>query len=317
MVAAGLVIVARADRGLLAAAGSTRRLTNNDSVPAVIAVVAGALVGTTALLFVFLILFYKAKRDSLYPPRPNLKTQGSLTPAGPEARSSEPPVFEIVDYRTTDTESPVEEPQKSQDNPKAVATETGKNEEKLYKKDSLLTHDGCASTEKEAIVTEKERACAADGCSYQATWHPTHCCGRCCDGKDGHGTRCEMKLMPDQGQMELVTESSDSATKQLDVKAATLADKALGQDAGKSIYGMILDRDGPKDASISAKAGSTPKAPMLVNTLASLESEEVMSSPARLHVVKTTESLDAGVGYRSRFCCVSCPCTTVNDPVLK
>merc|ERR1712070_1130866 len=36
------------------------------------------------------------------------------------------------------------------------------------------------------------RPCAHEGCTYAATWHPTHCCGACAHG-NGHGGCCEKK----------------------------------------------------------------------------------------------------------------------------
>jgi len=43
----------------------------------------------------------------------------------------------------------------------------------------------------------KPRACAREGCSFAATWHPTHCCGSCAHSKGEHGPRCEHKPMPE------------------------------------------------------------------------------------------------------------------------
>jgi len=36
-----------------------------------------------------------------------------------------------------------------------------------------------------------QRPCAREGCSFAATWHPTHCCEGCRNSKHHHGKRCE------------------------------------------------------------------------------------------------------------------------------
>ncbi|CAE8634285.1 unnamed protein product, partial [Polarella glacialis] len=43
---------------------------------------------------------------------------------------------------------------------------------------------------------EQPRACATPGCSFQATWHPTHCCKACAaHGADAHGPKCERQAI--------------------------------------------------------------------------------------------------------------------------
>jgi hypothetical protein len=40
----------------------------------------------------------------------------------------------------------------------------------------------------------QERPCATPGCSFKATWHPTHCCVGCKDhGGACHGPKCERR----------------------------------------------------------------------------------------------------------------------------
>jgi len=41
------------------------------------------------------------------------------------------------------------------------------------------------------------KMCARPGCKFQVTWHTTHCCHACKDGK-GHGGRCERKKAPQE-----------------------------------------------------------------------------------------------------------------------
>merc|ERR1712061_477535 len=38
------------------------------------------------------------------------------------------------------------------------------------------------------------RPCAAEGCTFAATWHPTHCCRACLHGLGSHGARCARKV---------------------------------------------------------------------------------------------------------------------------
>jgi len=57
------------------------------------------------------------------------------------------------------------------------------------------------------------RPCAREGCPFQATWHPSHCCACCMAGTgENHGGRCERKLNHD-----------------LPATAATASDPAPGQ----------------------------------------------------------------------------------------
>merc|ERR1712064_109740 len=34
------------------------------------------------------------------------------------------------------------------------------------------------------------KPCAREGCTFAATWHPSHCCNACARGKDSHGRCC-------------------------------------------------------------------------------------------------------------------------------
>jgi len=45
---------------------------------------------------------------------------------------------------------------------------------------------------------QQPRPCATEGCSFQATWHPTHCCHGCASkGASCHGPRCERRQAGD------------------------------------------------------------------------------------------------------------------------
>jgi hypothetical protein len=46
------------------------------------------------------------------------------------------------------------------------------------------------SCDEQKTQQAQPRPCANEGCTYAATWHPTHCCGACAHGR-GHGGRCE------------------------------------------------------------------------------------------------------------------------------
>merc|ERR1712232_1506581 len=50
----------------------------------------------------------------------------------------------------------------------------------------------------DAGQNQQPRPCATEGCSFQATWHPTHCCHGCASkGATCHGPKCERRQVGD------------------------------------------------------------------------------------------------------------------------
>merc|ERR1712232_338630 len=50
----------------------------------------------------------------------------------------------------------------------------------------------------DAGQNQEARPCATEGCSFQATWHPTHCCHGCASkGATCHGPKCERRQVGD------------------------------------------------------------------------------------------------------------------------
>mmetsp|Transcript_42554 Transcript_42554/g.101421 ORF Transcript_42554/g.101421 Transcript_42554/m.101421 type:complete len:507 (+) Transcript_42554:76-1596(+) len=50
----------------------------------------------------------------------------------------------------------------------------------------------CPDWRGQSANTAEGTTCASQGCSYLATWHPTHCCHSCSAGQ-GHGPHCERR----------------------------------------------------------------------------------------------------------------------------
>lgn len=59
-------------------------------------------------------------------------------------------------------------------------------------KDMCARKTSCEETSDHCLA-QVARRCAREGCQYAATWHPTHCCGKCAVVGE-HGGRCEGKL---------------------------------------------------------------------------------------------------------------------------
>jgi len=66
------------------------------------------------------------------------------------------------------------------------------NSAEMWKQWACDDH-GKASANQEAADVH-HAACATPGCNFQRTWHPTHCCLACGQGRP-HGGRCERKVI--------------------------------------------------------------------------------------------------------------------------
>lgn len=118
-------------------------------------------------------------------------------------------------------------------------------------------------------------------------------------------------------QVEIETEKVETKNSETENKASMEKDVGLPKAAEQ------LDTE--KVASMDA---SKPKAALgadLANALTYVTSDDKVPSIVKatevnpqLHVVKTSEALESAIGPGGRvFCCVSCPCTSVNDPVVQ
>ena len=58
---------------------------------------------------------------------------------------------------------------------------------------SMANYEDEAAYKKPRVSLPSAARCCPGNCGFQVTWHPTHCCEKCCENHCTHGVKCERK----------------------------------------------------------------------------------------------------------------------------